>query len=81
MTAREDLLDAYGRAGTAPLGTMADLHQALAAIRAEALTEAADDLLSACPEHGDSDEAWMDCPCEYADELRRTADLIAGGAS
>lgn len=81
MTAREDLLDAYGRAETAPLGTMADLHQALAEIRAEALRDAADGLVSACPEHGDSDEAWMDCPCEYAEEVRRTADLIVGGAS
>lgn len=45
---------------------------------AAVLREAADDLVSACPEHGDADEAWMDCPCEYADELRRRAALIGG---
>ncbi|WP_405799335.1 hypothetical protein [Streptomyces sp. NBC_01506] len=42
MSTRDDLLDTYGRAQTAPLGTWTDLHQALAAIRAENLTAAAD---------------------------------------
>ncbi|MCZ7413102.1 hypothetical protein [Streptomyces sp. WMMC897] len=47
--------------------------------RAEVLREAADSLAAACPEHSDADEAWMDCPCEYADELRRMADLADAG--
>ncbi|MEU7596401.1 hypothetical protein AB0B79_25725 [Streptomyces sp. NPDC039022] len=41
MSAREELLDEYGRADTAPLGTLADLRETLAAIRAEVLREAA----------------------------------------
>ncbi|MFE5090641.1 hypothetical protein ACFRCI_09600 [Streptomyces sp. NPDC056638] len=56
-----------------------DAKAMLDAFRAEVLTEAADNLVAACPDHGDADEAWMDCPCEYADELRRTA-AVAGGA-
>lgn len=81
MSAYQDLLDEYGRAeaGTAPW-TLTDLRQKLAVVRAETRREAADDLVSACPEHSDGDEAWMGCPCEYADELRRTADLIGGGS-
>ncbi|MFF2189291.1 hypothetical protein [Streptomyces sp. NPDC058155] len=81
MNARGELLDEYGRAeaGTAPW-TLTELTAKIANVRAEALREAADDLVSACPEHGDADEAWMDCPCEYADELRRKAELIAGAA-
>jgi len=49
--------------------------------RAEVLNEAADDLVSACPDHGSGDEAWMDCPCEYADELRRKAALSTPAVS
>lgn len=44
-------------------------------IKAETLRQAAVDLITACPDHGDADEAWMDCPCEIADELSRHADL------
>jgi hypothetical protein len=46
---------------------------------ADALRQAADDLTAACPDHGDADEAWMDCPCEFADELRRKAALAGSG--
>lgn len=48
---------------------------------AEVLVEAADDLVAACPEHSDADECWMDCPCEYADELRRRAALVGGAVA
>ena len=46
---------------------------------ADVLRQAADDLTAACPEHSDADEAWMDCPCEFADELRRKAVLVGSG--
>jgi hypothetical protein len=46
---------------------------------ADVLRQAADDLTAACPEHSDADEAWMDCPCEFADELRRKAALAGSG--
>lgn len=39
MTARDDLIDEYGRADTAPLGTLSELRQKLDAYRAEVLTE------------------------------------------
>ncbi|WP_262058574.1 hypothetical protein [Streptomyces sp. STR69] len=39
MTARNDLIDEYGRADTEPLGTLADLRQKLDAYRAEVLAE------------------------------------------
>lgn len=61
-------------------GCTRDDHDHIAMHRAEVLTEAADDLVAACPDHGDADEAWMDCPCEYADELRRMA-ALAGSAA
>ena len=48
---------------------------------AEVLRGAAAELMAACPEHGDADEVWMDCPCEYADELERKAVLIETGAA
>ncbi|RSO16412.1 hypothetical protein DMH15_37915 [Streptomyces sp. WAC 06725] len=41
MSARDALLDEYGRAVTSPLGTLADLRTKLAAIRAEDLREEA----------------------------------------
>jgi len=47
--------------------------------RTETLHQAATDLSSACPDHSDADEAWMDCPCEYADELRRMAKTAEQG--
>lgn len=39
MNARDELLDKYGRADTAPIGTLNDLRQKLDAIRAEVLAE------------------------------------------
>ncbi|MFG2307627.1 hypothetical protein ACGFS9_02890 [Streptomyces sp. NPDC048566] len=45
------------------------------------LRQAAEDLMAPCPEHGDSDEVWMDCPCEYAEELVRRAQLLGGRTS
>lgn len=45
------------------------------------LRQAAEDLMAACPEHGGADETWMDCPCEYAEELLRKADLAEAGAT
>lgn len=44
MSARDDLIDEYGRATTAPLGTLAELSQKLDAYRAEVLAEAAEKL-------------------------------------
>jgi hypothetical protein len=45
------------------------------------LRKAAAELMAACPEHGDADEAWMDCPCEYAEDLERMAILTESGAA
>lgn len=42
MTARDELLDEYGRASTAPLGTLAELKQKLDDLRIENRAEAAD---------------------------------------
>lgn len=42
MSARDELLDEYGRAGTAPLGTLSELKQKLDDLRIEARNEAAD---------------------------------------
>ncbi|WP_328846159.1 hypothetical protein [Streptomyces sp. NBC_00258] len=39
MSARDELIDEYGRADTAPLGTLSDLKQKLDAYRAEVLAE------------------------------------------
>jgi hypothetical protein len=39
MSARDEMLDEYGRADTAPLGTLADLRRKLDAHRAEVLAE------------------------------------------
>ncbi|ELP62816.1 hypothetical protein PV735_11190 [Streptomyces turgidiscabies] len=39
------------------------------------LRQAAEELKAACPEHSDADEVWMDCPCEYVEELLRKAQL------
>lgn len=44
MNTRDELLDEYGRADTAPLGTLAELKQKLDACRAEALHQAADEI-------------------------------------
>lgn len=40
MSARDDLIDEYGRADTAPLGTLSDLKQKLDAVRVEVFNEA-----------------------------------------
>ncbi|MFX4294127.1 hypothetical protein [Streptomyces bohaiensis] len=47
--------------------------------RADVLREAADHLSGACLHHNpDLDEGWPDCPCEYADDIRRLANLAEG---
>lgn len=48
----------------------------LRADRAAVLRQAADDWTAHCPDHSDADEAFMDCPCEWAHELRRKADEL-----
>lgn len=59
-----------------------DAAEALAKRDAAVLRQAAEDLLMApCPEHGDADEVWIDCPCEYAEELIRQAALIESGST
>jgi regulator of replication initiation timing len=58
---------------------LAELTTAAATVRAAALKEAAEELMAACPEHGNADEAWMDCPCEFAEELVRKAALAEAG--
>ncbi|MFF8716212.1 hypothetical protein ACF07T_32975 [Streptomyces sp. NPDC015184] len=74
MNAREQLqIMVRTTRGSMTVWSPPEVRAALDAYRAEVLTEAADDLVAACPDHGDADEAWMDCPCEYADELRRMA--------
>ncbi|NJA56692.1 hypothetical protein [Streptomyces sp. NEAU-H3] len=45
----------------------------LAPSRAEVLREVADDWITHCPEHSDAEEAWMDCPCDWAEELQHRA--------
>jgi hypothetical protein len=54
-----------------------EVRAALDAHRAEVLRAAADKLVAACPAHSTSAECWADCPCDYADELRRMADEAA----
>ncbi|MFD7185526.1 hypothetical protein ACFV90_36890 [Streptomyces sp. NPDC059904] len=44
--------------------------------RAAVLREAADDWTAHCPDHSNAEEAFMDCPCDWADELRRKADEV-----
>lgn len=57
-----------------------DAAKALAQRDAKVLRGAADDLMVACPEHGDADEVWMDCPCEYAEDLERMAAQVLAEA-
>ncbi|MFI2031903.1 hypothetical protein [Streptomyces buecherae] len=40
--------------------------------------EIADEITASCPEHGPRDEAWMDCHCDVAYEVKRWA--ISGEA-
>lgn len=54
MTARDELLDEYGRAVTAPLGTLLELKQKLDEIRAEARVEAAEWFASYPLSHGNT---------------------------
>lgn len=46
----------------------------LVADPAAVLRGAADDWTAHCPEHSDAEEVFMDCPCYWADDLRRKAD-------
>ncbi|WP_030670492.1 hypothetical protein [Streptomyces rimosus] len=82
MSARDDLLDEYGRADTAPLGTLTDLRAKLAAVRAEVLREAAD-VLDALPADASSfDRAEHKYKGGAAAEaLRRMADEAEAGES
>jgi len=75
MSARDQLVDEYGRADTAPLGTLTEFRQKLAAHRAEVLAEglsesectfltfaldlAADQMASRGDEFEDEDEAAL----------------------
>ncbi|WP_062214661.1 hypothetical protein [Streptomyces sp. NBRC 109706] len=60
-----------------------EVKQALDRYRAEAradvLVEQADEMVDACPAHGEAEEAWTVCHCEVADEMRRLADLMRPG--
>lgn len=54
---------------------------ALASRDADRLDVAAETIITSCPDHGDEDEAWMDCHCVAAEELNRQArELRKGGA-
>jgi hypothetical protein len=70
-------VDEAARALRANRDRIAELEAAAAKARAAALKEAAEELMAACPEHGDADEVWMDCPCEFAEELLRKAELAS----
>ncbi|MBD0743524.1 hypothetical protein [Streptomyces sp. CBMA152] len=48
--------------------------RSLVADPAAVLRGAADDWTAHCPDHSDAEEAFMDCPCDWAHELRRKAD-------
>lgn len=49
--------------------------------RADALVEQADEIVDACPVHGEAEEAWSVCHCEVADEMRRFAELMRPGGT
>jgi hypothetical protein len=40
------------------------------------LQKTAAEIVASCPEHGPRDEAWIDCHCMVADELRRQASKL-----
>ncbi|MFI0156256.1 hypothetical protein [Streptomyces lydicus] len=44
----------------------------VAAVRAEALREAAGEVVAYCPYHGNQETSYMACHCPVADELRRS---------
>jgi hypothetical protein len=67
MSARDELLEYADRYGYAEHVKLID------AYRAEVLAEEATELRAACPDHGQREEVWMDCPCRIADELERRA--------
>ncbi|KOT49950.1 MULTISPECIES: hypothetical protein [Streptomyces] len=80
MSARDELLDEYGRADTAPLGTLADLRAKLDAVRAEVLREAADELDTLPADVSGADRAEHKYKGGAAAEaLRRMADAAEGG--
>lgn len=78
MSARDDLIDEYGRADTAPLGTLSELRQKLDAYRAEVLAEVnARFAAMKMPEYllgtlnaGTYKDAWLTC--------RKTVQDMAG---
>lgn len=72
MSAAEHLREAID------VGCTRDDHDHVAMHRAEVLQQAATELESYCPYHGDKGTAYLACPCEYADDLRRMA--ATGGA-
>jgi uncharacterized membrane protein YccC len=47
--------------------------------RAEVLRQEADEIVAHCPDHTDGEEAWMDCHCDVADEMRRRASKAEAG--
>lgn len=49
------------------------LARRLAAARASTLRQTAEEWAAHCPQHTDAENVWMDCPCEWVDELRRAA--------
>lgn len=49
--------------------------------RADALVEQADEIVDACPVHGESEETWSVCHCEVAGEMRRFAELMRPGSA
>lgn len=76
MTAREDIRHELTRPKVrgvhySPEGA----EQLLNKYRTEVLREAHADIVAACPDHGDADEAWEACPCEPAELLRVQAEL------
>jgi hypothetical protein len=78
MNARDDLIDEYGRADTAPLGTLSDLRQKLNAYRDEVLAEV-DKALAGMelPEH----QRGTFNAGSYADAWRHCRDVVQGLAA
>lgn len=74
MSARDNLLDEYGRASSAPLGTLADLREKLDSLRADVLREGA-----ALIEHGACDADWS-ATLAYCHGMRAAAALLTGAA-
>lgn len=49
--------------------------------RADVLVEQADEIVDACPVHGEAEEAWPVCHCEVANDMRRFAELMRPGSA